>query len=135
MVDVDRHARTLKRCVHAILLAMIVPGCAVVPSSRLGESQRLTKSLRAENARLQDQVLGLQAQNRDAADRAVDDLRRLTARDEVIERLRQSVQAYQDDRDRLAAAYQRLASSLDRPSDAARERTKRPARDDSPGDP
>ena len=31
--------------------------------------------------------------------------RRLTARDEAIERLERSVQAYQDDRDRLAAAY------------------------------
>ena len=103
----------------AILLALIVPGCAAVPTSRLDESQRLAKNLRAENARLQDQVLGLQAQNRDAADRAVDDLRRLTARDEAIERLEQSVQAYQDDRDRLAAAYQRLASSLGRPTDAA----------------
>jgi hypothetical protein len=126
MVDVDRRARIFTLGVWAILFAPIVPGCAVVPSSRLDESQRLAKNLRAENARLQDQVLGLQAQNRDAADRAMDDLRRLTARDEAIERLERSVQAYQDDRDRLAAAYQRLASSLGRPSDAALERTRSP---------
>jgi chromosome segregation ATPase len=134
MGDLDQHAGMLRLCGLAILLALIVPGCAAVPSSRLGESQRLTQNLRAENARLQDQVLGLQAQNRDAADRALDDLRRLSARDEAIERLERSVRAYQDDRDRLAEAYQRLASSLDRPTDPSLERTKATGPDENAGD-
>ena len=124
MVQDDRHARTIRLGAPAILLAVMVQGCAMVPRSRLDESQRLTTNLRSQNARLQDQVVSLQAQNRDASDRAVDDLRRLTARDEAIERLEQSVQAYQDDRDRLAAAYRRLASSLDRPADLTLEPTK-----------
>ena len=54
------------------------------------------------------------------ADRAVDDLRRLTAREQAIERLERSVQAYQEDRERLAAAYEQLTASLGRRPDATR---------------
>ena len=64
--------------------AGILPGCAVVPREQYNESQRLTQSLRGENARLKDEIVGLQTQNRDYADRALDDLRRLTARDQAI---------------------------------------------------
>ena len=39
----------------------------------------------------------------------------LTARDRAIERLEQSVQAYQDDRERLAVAYEQLRVSLGQP--------------------
>ena len=92
----------------------ILSGCAMVPRDRLDESHRLAQSLRDENARLKDEVIGLKTQNRDYADRALDDLRRLTARDDAIQRLEQNVQDYQDDRDRLAAAYRRLAVSLGR---------------------
>jgi hypothetical protein len=116
MVDLGRPARTLGGRGLTLLVAAGLAGCAVVPGSRLDESQRLVQSLRNENARLKDQVLGLQAQNRDYADRAVDDLRRLTVRDQAIERLERSVQGYQDDRDRLAAAYRRLAVGLGQPS-------------------
>jgi hypothetical protein len=86
----------------------------------LDEYQGLTQALRSENARLKDQVLALQGQNRDYADRAVDDLRRSAAQDQAIERLEQSVQAYQEDRDQLHEAYERLTSSLGmRPSPTA----------------
>ncbi len=104
----------LARLAAALIAAAALPACAVVPRSQLDESLQVTRSLRAENARLKDQVIDLQAQNRDASDRALDDLRRLAIRDEAIERLRHSVQQYQDDRDRLEAAYQRLAASLGR---------------------
>lgn len=117
MVDLGRPARSLGGRGLTLVVAAALAGCAVVPGSRLDESQRLVQSLRTENARLKDQVLGLEAQNRDYADRAVDDLRRLTARDRAIERLESSVQAYQDDRDRLAAAYHRLAAGLGRPAE------------------
>jgi hypothetical protein len=98
----------------AILPSTFGPGCGLIPRSRWDESQRLSQTLRSENARLKDQVLALQGQNRDCADRAVDDLRRLSARDEAIERLERSVQAYQEDRDRLSEAYERLTTSLGR---------------------
>lgn len=107
------------RLAAALLAAAALPACAVVPKSQLDESLQLSRSLRAENARLKDQVVDLQAQNRDASDRALDDVRRLAARDEAIDRLRRSVQQYQDDRDRLEAAYRRLASGLGRSSDVA----------------
>jgi hypothetical protein len=117
MRDVGRRTRIRELIAATMVLLGIAPGCTMVPRARLDESQRLAQGLRTENAHLQDRVLSLQAQNRDAADRALDDLRRLTARDEAIERLERSVQAYQDDRDRLAAAYQRLASSMGRPTE------------------
>ena len=72
----------------------------------------MTQTLRSENARVKDRVLALQAQNRDYAERAVDDARRLATQDEAIERLEHSVQAYQDERARLEAAYKQLASNL-----------------------
>jgi len=117
MVDLGRPTRTLGGSVLIVVLAAALPSCSAVPGSRLDESQRLVQSLRAENARLKDQALGLEVQNRDYADRAVDDLRRLTARDQAIERLERSVQAYQGDRDRLVAAYRRLATGLERPAE------------------
>jgi hypothetical protein len=114
MVDAIRPTWTLRAGVLALLTLGVVPGCSMVPRERVDESVRLTQSLRAENARLKDDVLSLQTQNRDYSDRALDDLRRLTAREEAIERLERSVQAYQDDRDRLASSYRRLAMSLGR---------------------
>jgi hypothetical protein len=78
----------------------------------MDECQRLSQALRSENARLKDQVVALQAQNRDYAERAVDDLRRLAAREQAIEQLERGIQAYQEDRDRLGQAYARLAGSL-----------------------
>ncbi len=110
---------TSARLAAALIASALLPACSVVPQSRFDESLQVTRSLREENARLKDQLVGLQAQNRDASDRALDDLRRLAARDEAIERLRVSVQQYQDDRDRLETAYQKLAASLGRSQDSA----------------
>jgi hypothetical protein len=78
----------------------------------MDECQRLSQTLRSENARLKDRVLALQGQNRDCAERAVDDSRRLAIQDEAIERLERSVHAYQDERNRLEAAYKQLAANL-----------------------
>ena len=117
MDDVDRHGGRRKAGVLTIVVAAVLAGCSVVPRDRLDESYRLAQTLRTENARLKDQVVALQAQNRDASDRALDDLRRLTARDQAIERLERSVEAYRDDRDRLAAAYERLTTTLGRTGD------------------
>jgi hypothetical protein len=120
MVRADHRASIRWLFFLSLLLPVFGVGCAIVPRSRLDESQRLTRTLRAENARLQDRVLALQGQNRDYADRAVDDLRRSAAQDQAIERLEQSVQAYQEDRDQLHEAYERLTSSLGmRPSPTA----------------
>ena len=95
-----------------LCMLILTLGCEIVPRSRVDECQRLSQTLRSENARLKDQVLLLQSQNRDYAERAVDDARRLAVQDEAIERLERSVGAYQEDRNRLAAAYKRLVSNL-----------------------
>ena len=93
-------------------LLVLCAGCALAPRSQRDECQQLSRTLRSENARLKDQLLTLEAENRDYAERALDDSRRLAAQDEAIERLDHSVQAYQDERGRLESAYRQLASSL-----------------------
>jgi septal ring factor EnvC (AmiA/AmiB activator) len=95
-----------------IFLLFGLTGCAVVPRSRMDECQKVSQALRGDNARLKDRVLALQGQNRDYAERAVDDAKRLAIQDEALERLEHSVQAYQDERTRLEAAYKRLSSNL-----------------------
>jgi hypothetical protein len=87
-------------------------GCALAPRAQIDECQQQARTLRSENSSLKDQLLVLQAQNRDYADRAVDDSRRLATQDQAIERLESSVQAYQDERARLESAFHKLASSL-----------------------
>jgi peptidoglycan hydrolase CwlO-like protein len=87
-------------------------GCALAPRSQVDECHQLSRTLRSENARLKDQLLVVQAQNRDYADRAEDDSRRLASQDKAIEQFESSVRAYQDDRAHLEAAYHQLASSL-----------------------
>jgi Tfp pilus assembly protein PilN len=114
MVHPCHHVPNFRIFVLLLLASALLPGCGIVPRSRMDECQRLSQLLRSENARLKDRVLALQSQNRDYADRAVDDLRRLTARDQAIERLEQDIRSYQDDRERLAAAYEQLRVSLGR---------------------
>jgi chromosome segregation ATPase len=91
---------------------LLCGGCALAPRAQMDECQQLSRTLRSENARLKDQVLVLESQNRDYADRALDDSRRLVAQDEAIERLETSVQAYQDERNRLETAFRKLTASL-----------------------
>ena len=94
----------------------------VAPRAQLDECHQISRTLRSENAALKDQLLTAQAQNRDYADRAVDDSRRLATQDQVIERLEKSVQGYQDERARLESAFQQLASSLGEPRALANSR-------------
>ena len=108
-------AKRLATVLIVIALSLVGGGCGIVPKSRMDECQRLTQTLRSENARLKDRILAVQGQNRDYAERAVDDVRRLAAQDDAIERLEHSVQAYQDERARLEAAYKKLASNLGAP--------------------
>lgn len=117
--------RSLAR-LATLFFALASCGCAIVPRSQFDECKQLARTLRSENARLRDRVLALQSQNRDYADRAVDDARRLTTQDEAIERLEHSVQSYQEDRDRLEAAYKQLAASLRAPATTSLGRADRP---------
>jgi len=84
----------------------------MVPRSQVADCQRAQQTLHSENARLKDQVLVLQTQNRDYADRAVDDSRRLAVQEETIDRLQQTTLAYQNDVSRLEAAFKQLTANL-----------------------
>jgi hypothetical protein len=119
------HGRQLADAARLVVIFLLVgfSGCSLVPRSRMDECQRLSQTLRGDNAHLRDRLLAVQSENRDYAERAVDDGRRLAIQDEALERLEHSVQAYQDDVTRLEAAYKKLASNLsvaDRETDGER---------------
>jgi outer membrane protein OmpA-like peptidoglycan-associated protein len=101
----------------AFALALAGSGCGLVPTARLDECHREAQSLRAETAQLKDVNLKLRAHNQDLAQRGVEDERRLKALGESNDRLEHSVQAYQEERDELAAAFEefkrRLAAGAD----------------------
>jgi hypothetical protein len=119
------HGRQLADAARLVVVFVLVgfSGCSLVPRSRMDECQRLSQTLRGDNAHLRDRLLAVQSENRDYAERAVDDGRRLAIQDAALERLEHSVQAYQDDVTRLEAAYKKLASNLsvaDRETDGER---------------
>jgi chemotaxis protein MotB len=87
-------------------------GCSFVPKSRVDECHRLSQSLQAENDRLKNTTVTLRSQNQDLNQRAVDEARRLRVQEEEIQRLVESVSAYQQDRDQLAAAFERIKSQI-----------------------
>ena len=124
MVRVDHHIFVPWLVLMLLLAAGLLPGCGIVPRADGGVPEAQPAPPVRECAP-QGSGLSLQSQNRDYADRAVNDLRRLTAREQAIERLEQSVQAYQDDRERLAAAYEQLTASLDQRPESSRPRADR----------
>ena len=94
------------------LCGLGLAGCSFVPKSRLDECHRLSQTLQAENDRLKDTTISLRSQNQDLNQRAVDDARRHRVQEEEIQRLVQSVSAYQEDRDKLAVAFERIKSQI-----------------------
>lgn len=105
-------ASRLKSVLLLLCVALLAPGCQIVPRQQLDECRRLSQTLRSENAQLKDQMLVLKGQNRDFAERAVDDSRRLAQLEEANNRLETSVQAYQDERTKLESAFKELRASL-----------------------
>jgi hypothetical protein len=105
-------ASRLKSALPLLCAALLAPGCQIVPRQQLDECRRLSQTLRSENAQLKDQMLALKGQNRDLAERAVDDSRRLAQLEEANNRLETSVQAYQDERTKLESAFKELRASL-----------------------
>jgi hypothetical protein len=89
----------------------------MVPRSRLTDCHTQSQGLRVENTQLKDGALKLRTHNQDLAQRAQDDARRLTELEQANRRLEQSVLAYQEDRDRLVAAFERLRGNLSAAAD------------------
>jgi chemotaxis protein MotB len=92
--------------------AWSLSGCSFVPRSRLDECHRLSQTLQAEKDRLKDTAVSLRSQNQDLNQRAEDDARRLRLQEEEVQRLVQSVSAYQEEREQLAAAFERLKGQV-----------------------
>ncbi|WP_406695203.1 OmpA family protein [Singulisphaera sp. Ch08] len=93
-------------------LAGLLTGCSFVPRSRLEDCHKLSQTLEADKARLNDTLLSQRSQYSELLQRADDDARRLLTQDNEVKRLRGTVQAYQDERDQLAADYARVKNLL-----------------------
>ena len=91
-----------------------------MPTSRLDDCHKLSQTLQTENSRLKDLALKYRSQNRDLTQRAVDDADRLRKQDEAIARLEQSVQAYQDEREQMASALERIKGQIQASADPRR---------------
>jgi chemotaxis protein MotB len=119
---VEPRLRMAIKLVACCALALGPGGCTMVPGSRLEECHKEAQSLRAESAQLKDLTLKLRAHNQDLAQRGLDDARRIKEMADSTERLERSVQAYQAERDEMAAAFdefkRRLAASGDRNTSA-----------------
>lgn len=105
-----------RRRMSGLVLAMLAAaGCTQVPQRQLEDSRLRIQALQAENEQLRDVVLNVRSQNREMAMRASEDARRLRAQEEAIARLEQSVLAYQDERDDLAALVDEFKQALREP--------------------
>lgn len=101
--------------VATLLLAgglFTAPGCAFVPKSRFDDAQKLVQSLRSQNAQLKDSTLTLKVQNQDLAQRAVDDSKAIKSLEVANGQYEQSIQAYQDEREQLQAAFRDLKGQV-----------------------
>lgn len=114
MVESSRWDRTSRLLVAMWAGLWGLAGCSYVPKTRLDDCHRLSQALQAENSRLKDTTISLRSQNQDLNLRAVDEARRVRLQEEEIERLVQSVSAYQDERDQLAAAFERIKGQVRR---------------------
>jgi chemotaxis protein MotB len=116
MVEPSCGSRSARLRVAAVVALGVgcssLAGCSFVPRTRLDECHRLSQTLQAENDRLKDTTISLRSQNQDLNQRAMDDGRRLRLQEEEVQRLVQSVSAYQEERDQLAAAFARIQSQV-----------------------
>jgi flagellar motor protein MotB len=87
-------------------------GCGLVPQGQLDECRKRSQALLSENARLKDLTVSLRSQNDDLTTRAVADARRLRLQEEAVQRLETSVEAYQEERDQLSSAFERLKGQI-----------------------
>jgi chromosome segregation ATPase len=100
---------------RALLVLAVVPcgsGCSMVPRTELADCAQRCRVLQAESGQLKDELLSLRSQNRDLSQRAVDDSKRLQTLEEANRRLEEHITGYQQDRDTIAAAYEKLQAQL-----------------------
>ncbi len=123
-----RHTRVRTWTRVAVVCAWVVVsanGCGVASRSKTDEFQRVAQNLRAENDRLRDVALDLRSRNQDLNQRAVVDAKRITAQQEAVEQLEDSVHGYQAEREKMAAAYDALERQVRLAVNAAPETSAR----------
>ncbi len=124
---VSRIKNKIRRATPAlagVAAVFLSAGCeALGDRTTLSNFRVQARSLQAENDRLTESSTRLRAENQDMSERALDDARRISRLEADIHRLEQSVLAYQQDRERLAADFAKLkrglavsADDLDTPS-------------------
>ena len=104
--------RSWRAAVGAAWVALMGAGCAMVPKSKLDDCHRESQAVQIETSQLKDAAVRLRDQNRDYAQRAVDDARRLRTLEEANARLEASVLAYQEDVRRMEAAVDRISRTV-----------------------
>lgn len=100
-----------RRAIWAVL-TLAFCGCGALPQTRLAQCHQRSQALQAETAQLKDDALRLRARNRELADRAVEDARRMHTMAQDRSALEQSLVTYQRERDQLAAAFDRLQEQV-----------------------
>ncbi len=106
----------------AVACLAATAGCSVVPRSQVEDAHKVAVNLRAEAAQLRDANLALTAQNRDYAERSVDDARRIASLEDANRQLEDSVLGYQKDREAVAEKFAHLEADLQRPAPARQAR-------------
>jgi chemotaxis protein MotB len=98
--------------VSLVIAAVAAGGCSFVPRSDLADCAKRCRALQAETAQLKDESQSLRSQNRDLSLRAIEDNKRLSGLEDANRGLKQSLTAYQRERDQMAAEFERLKSQL-----------------------
>ena len=93
-------------------LALGLPGCGVVPTTRLDDAKKVVQGLRSENAQLKDWSLRLADQDRDLTDRAVDDGQRIRALEQSNGELQASVDSYQREVQAMRSDYAQIVRQV-----------------------
>lgn len=110
MVELSLRSRWLR--IVALSGFSLPAGCSSVPMARLDECHKMNRTLQADNARLKDSVLSLKSRNEEIAQRYDDDARRLRVKEDEVRRLTESIHVYQDEREKLARAYEELKDRI-----------------------
>lgn len=114
-----RRSTSACRFFACAFVASFCVGCAAVPRGQVEEARSQILALRTELAQAKDTAARLRTQNRDISARAVEDARRITALEDSVARLEASVAVYQDEREKYAAAFNRIKSEIASASDEA----------------
>lgn len=89
-----------------------VAGCAWVPQGRIEDCRQRVQVLQATNQELRDVAVHVRQENKDLAQRSLDDTRRLRAQEEAIRRYERSIADYQSEREQLYALLDQIRGQV-----------------------